>query len=872
LLALAMIAPCGARSWGAAANEKGAFNSAAEAFQGTFYARAEQEFGAFAQQFTNSSRIPEAVLFQAKARIQLTNYSGAIELLSTNLPSAGKWADEYIFTLGEASLRKGDFAKAAEFFADLVNRFPDSLRRLEAVVSEAAVRSRMGEWPRVIDLLQQTNGVFQTAIRSAGITNELVIRGYLLMGEAQMSRQQYAEAERTLQPILAASLNPKLAWQRQYLLCRAQVAQGQFEKALVNATNLLSLAASTAQVSAQADSVALHAGLLERLSPDDAMETYEKNLSGGAPPERQRQALLKIIELSLLQNKIPRAAQMLKKYCQQNPEATSRDLALLTLGELGLRQYVSDNTGANSVAGATNLLQESAGVLNALVKEFPQSELIGKAQLDLGWCFWFSNSLPEARNAFEQAVQRLPASSDKATAQFKLGDVQFRMNDFTGALTNYSSVISASSTLPDVKTNLLEPALYQSVRAALAAGNEAAANDALGVLLSSYPNGYDTERAVLFTGQKRTRDGDPAKARQILQDFARTSTNSPLMPEVQMAIASTYERQDQWDLVIGVYDTWLARFTNSPLHPQAEYRLAYANFQAGRVTNAYTLFTNFVARYPTNEFTPLAQWWVADYYLRNGRWSQAEENYQLIFQHWPQSPIANEAKLMAGRAAVSRQSWTDAIKYFTNLTSDLKCPPDIWVRAMSAYGDLLVSMDSTNKQADIEQAIGVFNKITESYPTNEVAILAIGQKANCLIQWAQFTQQYEPALKEFAKITNSPLANATVRSIARVGMGVVEEKMAQQKTGAEQNALLQSALNLYLDVLYFDKDLREGEKPDAFWVKEAGLKAARLAESRQEWAQAIKIYERLRDLIPALGPTLDKKTAKAMEQLARQKN
>ena len=116
------------------------------------------------------------------------------------------------------------------------------------------------------------------------------------------------------------------------------------------------------------------------------------------------------------------------------------------------------------------------------------------------------------------------------------------------------------------------------------------------------------------------------------------------------------------------------------------------------------------------------------------------------------------------------------------------------------------------------------------------------------------------------------MANATVRGIARVGMGVVEEKLAEQKTGAEQAALLQSALNHYLDVLYFDKDLKEGEKPDPFWVKKAGLEAARLAESRQEWAQAIKIYERLRALMPALGSTLDKKTAKAAEQLTRAKN
>ena len=488
LLALALLTPSGARLWAAAANEKGAFNSAAEAFQGTFYSRAEAEFGAFAQQFTNSARIPEALLFQAKARMQLTNYAGAIELLSTQLPLAEKWADEYIFTLGEATLRKGDYAKAAEYFADLANRFPGSTRRLEAAVSEAPARSRIGEWPRVIDLLQQTNGVFQTAARSFGATNELTARGYLLLGEAQMARQDYTAAEQALQPIIQAPLNPKLAWQRQYLLCRAQLAQGRLNEALTNATNLLTLATNTAQIALQADSVALYAGLLERLSRrDEAMETYEKNLTGGVPAERQRQALLKIIELSLLQNKIPRAAQMLENYCQQHPDATSRDLALLTLGELRLRQHAIEVAGTNNVTGGTNYLQESIGVLNALVKEFPQSDLLGKAQLNLGWCFWLNGQMPEARGAFERAVQGLPSSPDKATAHFKLADVQFRLNDFGGALTNYNAVISNFADLPEVRTNLMEPALYQVVRAGLAAGDMAAATNGLAKILAAYP-------------------------------------------------------------------------------------------------------------------------------------------------------------------------------------------------------------------------------------------------------------------------------------------------------------------------------------------------------------------------------------------------
>ena len=63
------------------------------------------------------------------------------------------------------------------------------------------------------------------------------------------------------------------------------------------------------------------------------------NLAEGIPAERRRQALLKIIELSMAQNQIPQAAKTLENFLSQYPDAALADLALLTLGELRLRQY-----------------------------------------------------------------------------------------------------------------------------------------------------------------------------------------------------------------------------------------------------------------------------------------------------------------------------------------------------------------------------------------------------------------------------------------------------------------------------------------------------------------------------------------------------
>ena len=354
--------------------------------------------------------------------------------------------------------------------------------------------------------------------------------------------------------------------------------------------------------------------------------------------------------------------------------------------------------------------------------------------------------MPECEKACRAAVERLPLSAEQATAYFKLADAQFQQKNFTNALSNYNAVIWKFSELAEVKTNLLEPALYQSVRAAVAAGDLGSATNSLARLVAEYPKGFHTDRAVLFAGQQISQQGQPAEARKIFSEFIAAAPDAELVPEVRLAIARTFEQDEKWPEAIEQYDGWLSTYTNHDARPAALYYLGRADFLAGRDTNALSIFTNLIAKFPTNELTPLAQYRVADYYYGKGDFQNAENNFQLLFQNWPASELTYQARLMAGRCAIARVGWTDAIGYFTNLTSDVRCPPDLWVQAMFAYAATLVLKDSTNKVADYAEAIALLNRICELPPTNHQTDLAWGELANCYLQWAQTSRQYESLL------------------------------------------------------------------------------------------------------------------------------
>jgi hypothetical protein len=94
----------------------------------------------------------------------------------------------------------------------------------------------------------------------------------VLLAEAYFARNDYRAVEETLRPLARQKLSAELGWRRQYLICRAQLADGRPRDAWEGITNLLALAAASGQRGLQAESVAFEAGVLEQLNlPDEAI-------------------------------------------------------------------------------------------------------------------------------------------------------------------------------------------------------------------------------------------------------------------------------------------------------------------------------------------------------------------------------------------------------------------------------------------------------------------------------------------------------------------------------------------------------------------------------------------------------------------------
>ena len=854
----------------ASTREVRAYSAAASAFQDGMWGRAEVEFAEFVEKYPKSERVPEAVLMQAEADIKQQKYLQAVELLTTHETQAGKLADQYVFWLGEAQFQNEDYAAAAATFGRLVRDFADSSRRLDAAVNEAAARAKLGQWPQVAALLQAPDGVFQVnADKTPG--DDRVVRGRLLLAEALFRQNQLSAATNVLHSVATQKLAPDLNWQLVQMLCHIQLADGQTDAALASTTNMIQLANLAGQPRMRAESAAEQGALLEKMGrPGDAQGVYEANLSTNVPAAWQRQAILKIAELAAAQTNFSQAVEALDKFLLQFPNSAAADVALLTLGELYLKQAVAQ------VPPDTNEVVQAQAQFDRFIGIYKDSPLLGKAYLDRGWCLWTNGDIPASLDAFRTATDKLPVSPDLAVAHFKLGDALFAQGDFAEARDNYEAVVNEFTNFPAVNDAIGAQALYQTLRACLELKDVAGASNALARILNIYPTSNVADNSVLLVGEGLSDMQQPASARTLFEKFEQLYPTSPLRPEVELALARTYEQENNWSPAMDIYDRWVEAYTNNlTLLPQVEYARAWANFQAGYETNAFLLFTNFIAQFPKSALAVVAQWWVGDHFYRAGDFVNAEKNYQLLYLDWPASSLAYPARMMAGRAAMGRQGYTDAIGYFTQLTGDTNCPPDLNAQALFAYGSALMqepSSDTNDPLAYFKQAIQVFKAIGQNYAGTDqswLVPLAWGEVGDCYLQLAgqpQGAHYYDDATSAYAQVIHSPQADAAARSQAQIGVGLVLEKRAAQATGPDQTALLQQALQNYLDVLY-GKNLRDGEAADPFWVKKAGLQAASVAETLGEWPQAVNVYRRLEQLLPLLHDTLEKKIANAQEHV-----
>jgi TolA-binding protein len=850
-LGLALLAPAPLRGAGL---EETDYSIATNVFAGGQYQPAEGMFSSFVATYTNSTFRTNAFLYLARCRIELSNYTGALQLLAQEMPT-NKLAPDFVYWMAQARYRKGEYTNAIERCLFLLQNFTaDPPLPLRATLLQARALAKLGDWPNVIALLSKTNGVFQSAAR-AGPGDPEAVDGYFLLGQAYLIQEQDADAEEVLGKIDTNSLTLDLKWQRQNLLCQVLLEEGRLEEALAGSTNLLAFASRSSQDQRIATAL-LRGEIFERTGQiAEAIQAYSYNLERGFPTEVKREALRKTIDLKLLQNQPANTMPWLEAFIQKSTNEPNLDLARFHLGDLKLKAFFAPpEPGTNSPPAAdADLLSSAITNLGRVIQDSTNIDLLGSAYLDRGWCDWARGDFAGASTDFSAAALRLPWSKQQAAALLKLGDACFRQSNYPAAVIHYNQLIQDYATMADVTNELFDLALYQLVQANLKLGHEAAAREAAERILAWFPiSGYGVQSGLLLGEDASNRKTNYPAARAAFQQLLEKYPGTPLWAEIQLAIARTYEQEGDWTNAVNLYASLEGspNFATNAHRSQVEFSLALASGKAGQESNALIRMSNVVSQFPGDFNAALAQNWIGNYHMNHGNYVEADYAFQELYdlKKFPKpGDLAWRARVMAGLAAFKHLDLAGASNDFYSVVIDTNAPAGFLAQAQFQLGYTVFQqflLYRTNETV-LNEAIKFLSTVTNSSPTNFLATLAFGQLGNCYLEWADLSKSnsffYTKAILMYQAVlqdTNDSPADVTARSQAQFGLGLVAERQKQPE----------EALRHYCAVLY-DLDTKQA---DPVWVKEAGVKAAALYEEQKHWSDAETVYRRVQDVVPSL--------------------
>ncbi len=130
-----------------------------------------------------------------------------------------------------------------------------------------------------------------------------------------------------------------------------------------------------------------------------------------------------------------------------------------------------------------------------------------------------------------------------------------------------------------------------------------------------------------------------------------------------------------------------------------------------------------------------------------------------------------------------------------------------------------------------------------------------------------YAQSFTNALEAYEKVAQTATDETPVSVLnqAEYGMGLLFEKAAELKSGAERDALLKKALGQYLNVVYGTN--LKGKQPSPLYLKLAGRDAGRLAENLGESSAALELYKRLLKELPSMKKTWESRIAALQQKL-----
>lgn len=387
-----------------------------------------------------------------------------------------------------------------------------------------------------------------------------------------------------------------------------------------------------------------------------------------------------------------------------------------------------------------------------------------------------------AAEACEDFVKNYPEHAQVPMAQLYWGQSMVHLREFDKARQRFKIYLSDPRATTDRAL-----AMYRVGESSYFLNDFQSAQMELSEFLDKYGDHELAEWAVVYLAHSQFQLNDIEGSIKSFEKSLKEFENGKLTGEVEYGLARAYEVNGQAEPALGLYRK-IANQIENPQASNAQFHLAAIQFSQGKFAEADLEFQALIKQYPKDRLAPLAA-------LNSGYANYQLQKYDVAIERFRQAAGAESQKLTGnywmGLSHKGLGDYQQASKIFTELLVTASDQP-------LAENIMFQAGDTELRLKNYPQAVNYFQKVYQKWPDGKYGDDALHSACEASLQAGDLAQA-ERFHQEFQKLySQSGLSQVQDLLYGRVliSMGDLKSKTAEQKEAFYRQAveLLQNVL------------------------------------------------------------------------------
>lgn len=375
------------------------------------------------------------------------------------------------------------------------------------------------------------------------------------------------------------------------------------------------------------------------------------------------------------------------------------------------------------------LAEDAGGAIDAyqqFLSEFQGHRLADHGWYELGIVLYEQRRWQESRDAFQELVDRFPASDQRGDGLKHLGNTEIALGNFDAAHDAFDQAIVEGT----VSVELLEEITFQ--KAWLNYRNREYDDSAREFmdLFSSNPSSPGASETLFWAAESNFQIGQFSVAEQLFTRYLRDYPSARHADAAQYALGWTYFKQGNYGGAIPRFEAFLEAYRDDtgtvPYRSDARLRLADSYFALKRYPEAVRVYGRMAA-----DGDDYSLYQIGQAYSNSGDAFEATSTFRQLLDDFPLSEWREEAQYSLGYLFFLNQEYEQAIFEYQHLIDSYPLDP---LAAKAQYG----KGDAWFNAGDINAAVKEYERVLTNYPTSpfvadaaagiQFALLAAGQE------------------------------------------------------------------------------------------------------------------------------------------------